>query len=84
MIDALLSKRLVPDVAIRFGIRNLLKQRIKEDIAHDENEVQTLTDKFLAKSKTYPIAVNTLDANEQHYEVPTDFYQYVLGEHKKI
>jgi cyclopropane-fatty-acyl-phospholipid synthase len=83
MIDSLLAQRLIPDVAIRYGIRNLLKQRIKDDIAKDENEIKTMTDKFLEKSKTYPIAVNTVDANEQHYEVPTDFYQYVLGAYKK-
>jgi cyclopropane-fatty-acyl-phospholipid synthase len=30
-----------------------------------------------------PIAVHTVDANEQHYEVPTSFFQLVLGRHLK-
>ncbi|MGZ3753258.1 MAG: SAM-dependent methyltransferase, partial [Mucilaginibacter sp.] len=30
-----------------------------------------------------PIAVNTADANQQHYEVPTQFYQYCLGKNLK-
>ncbi|KAG0625134.1 hypothetical protein M758_2G030300 [Ceratodon purpureus] len=30
-----------------------------------------------------PIAVNTEDANAQHYEVPTEFYQLVLGKRLK-
>jgi cyclopropane-fatty-acyl-phospholipid synthase len=27
--------------------------------------------------------VNTIDANEKRYEVPTEFYQYCLGKHLK-
>ena len=33
--------------------------------------------------KNSPIAVNTADANAQHYEVPADFFQLVLGKHLK-
>ena len=33
--------------------------------------------------KASPIAVNTADANTQHYEVPTEFYTYCLGKHLK-
>ncbi|GIS41353.1 MAG: hypothetical protein Ct9H90mP13_11990 [Pseudomonadota bacterium] len=29
--------------------------------------------------KTGPIAENTIDANEQHYEVPGDYFKAVLG-----
>ena len=31
MLDNLLAKNLLPDVAIRYGIRRLLKQRLKEE-----------------------------------------------------
>ena len=30
-----------------------------------------------------PIAINTQDSKEQHYEVPTAFYQRVLGPNLK-
>ncbi len=30
-----------------------------------------------------PIAIETKKANEQHYEVPTEYYEYVLGPRKK-
>ena len=30
-----------------------------------------------------PVAIETAAANEQHYEVPTEFYQRVLGKHLK-
>ena len=33
--------------------------------------------------KASPIAVNTDDANEQHYEVPARFYEVVLGKYSK-
>ena len=30
-----------------------------------------------------PLAINTTDANEQHYEVPTEFYKLCLGKRLK-
>lgn len=36
-----------------------------------------------AALKQMPIAVHTEDANAQHYEVPTSFYQLVLGKRLK-
>jgi hypothetical protein len=38
---------------------------------------------FVKQLKTMPIAINTGDANEQHYEVDTDFYDLCLGKNKK-
>jgi cyclopropane-fatty-acyl-phospholipid synthase len=38
---------------------------------------------LLDELKSSPIAVNTTDANEQHYEVPTEFYRMVMGKHLK-
>jgi cyclopropane-fatty-acyl-phospholipid synthase len=37
----------------------------------------------IAELKQSPIAVQTRDANEQHYEVPTRFYQLCLGRRLK-
>lgn len=80
MIETLLAKQLIPDLVIRWGIRNLLKQRLKE-IVPLESESEQL--KFIEKIYQGPIAVNTRDANDQHYEVPTEFYLKVLGKHLK-
>lgn len=79
----MLEKNILPDPIVRFGIRNLLKQRIKEDIGEDQEKKAFNKNQFIRKQSSFPIAVNTVDANEQHYEVPTDFYQYVLGKNKK-
>jgi cyclopropane-fatty-acyl-phospholipid synthase len=72
MIDALLEKNLLPDFAIRTGIRRLLAQRLKDEAGYDAAA-------YVADLKTRGIAEQTAAANEQHYEVPTSFYQYCLG-----
>jgi cyclopropane-fatty-acyl-phospholipid synthase len=81
--DSLLEKNNIPDFLIRQNIRKLLTQRLKDEDrgnveANQEKIMQLITD-----LKNSPIAVNTVDANEQHYEVPTQFYQYCLGKHLK-
>jgi cyclopropane-fatty-acyl-phospholipid synthase len=38
---------------------------------------------FVRELKSMPIAVKTREANEQHYEVPTEFFKYVLGPRMK-
>ena len=76
MISRLLEKNLVPDPLIRFGIRRLLRQRLRE-IEHPSPEAQVAA--FAAELRSLPIAVNTAESKEQHYEVPTLFYQRSLG-----
>lgn len=75
MIDTLLEKDLLPDPLLRFGIRRLLAQRLREEGARDGNA----TAAFATELAQWPIAVNTDASRAQHYEVPTEFYQAVLG-----
>jgi len=77
MIDTLLEKNLLPDAAIRLGIRRLLAQRIREETARYDALA------YVADLKTRPLAEQTAAANEQHYEVPTAFYQLCLGKRLK-
>jgi len=37
----------------------------------------------MVKDSTSPIAIETESANQQHYELPPDFFETVLGEMKK-
>lgn len=83
MIHTLLEKNLLPDSLIRFGIRRLLKQRLKEEDMGNLEIQQHRLMSFIGELKQSPIAVHTLAANEQHYEVPTEFYRLVLGKHLK-
>ena len=82
-IDNLLTKNILPDTLIRYGIRNLLRQRLnsvrKNSVEEQQNHFMELV-KYLNEN---PIAVNTKDANEQHYEVPTEFFKKVLGRYLK-
>jgi cyclopropane-fatty-acyl-phospholipid synthase len=82
-IDNLLTKDILPDRVIRFGIRNLLKQRLNSEKKNNASEQQRHLMALVNYLNENPIAVNTADANEQHYEVPTEFYKMVLGKHLK-
>jgi cyclopropane-fatty-acyl-phospholipid synthase len=79
----LLDRGLLPDWIIRFGIRRLLRSRIREE-RRDGLEVQhrSVMD-WVERLRRSPIAVDTQAANEQHYEVPAAFYERVLGHRLK-
>ncbi len=81
-IDNLLEKNIVPDSFIRVGIQQLLRQRQKESQRATISDPQYLQN-YIDSLKASPIAVETDKANEQHYEVPTEFYLRVLGKHLK-
>ena len=74
---------LVPDAAVRAGIRRLLRQRLEEIRADDCEAASALTEAFVASMVQAPVALLPEKANEQHYEVPADFYAIALGQHRK-
>jgi cyclopropane-fatty-acyl-phospholipid synthase len=74
---------LVPDWAIRYGIRRLLKQRLREERAHTSEAQQARKNQLIAQLRQSPLAIDTDKANEQHYEVPAQFFEYVLGPNRK-
>ena len=78
-----LERGLVPDWLIRLGIRRLLAARLREE-SHGGPEAQAeRLMHFLGQLRRGPIAIRTDAANAQHYEVPSEFYRYVLGPHMK-
>lgn len=81
--DKLLEQDKLPDSLIRIGIRKLLRRRLKDEKLPNTELQQEHLMNLIAELKDSPIAVNTPDANAQHYEVPTEFYQYCLGKHLK-
>ena len=81
--NSLLEKDKLPDWALRIGIRKLLMQRLDDETKATPELQQEHLMQLIDELKNSPIAVNTDDANEQHYEVPTQFYQYCLGKHLK-
>jgi len=83
MITRLLERNLLPDPLIRFGIRRLLAQRLRDEGKGNPEAQQAHLQQFVERLRVSPIAVHTADANEQHYEVPTEFFKLVLGRNMK-
>lgn len=79
----LLEKNLLPDPIIRNGIRRLLRQRLRDEDKGSPEVQQEHLMKLIEKLKSAPIAINTNEANAQHYEVPAEFFLLVLGKYKK-
>jgi cyclopropane-fatty-acyl-phospholipid synthase len=83
-VDTLIRKNLLPDFLIRWGIRRLLRERLREEGRWETLvERQQRLSRMVQFLKTQPIAVETPAANAQHYEVPTEFYQLALGQRLK-
>jgi cyclopropane-fatty-acyl-phospholipid synthase len=79
----LLERDLVPDFLIRRRIRSLLAARLREEDQGDPERQQKRLMDFIGTLAQSPVAIETAAANEQHYEVPTEFYTRVLGPHLK-
>jgi len=82
-MDTLLERDLIPDTLIRFGIRRLLASRLRDESCPSEEELHLREARFAAELRSMPVAINTRDSREQHYEVPTAFFQKVLGPRMK-
>eukprot|EP00892_Ulva_mutabilis_P005751 jgi/Ulvmu1/3548/UM166_0002.1 len=78
----LIEMGFVPDFVTRIGIRHLLSIRLK-DAAVPTELLQRRKMDFVNELKTMPIAVLAEKANEQHYELPTEYFDKVLGKWKK-
>jgi cyclopropane-fatty-acyl-phospholipid synthase len=74
---------LVPDAVIRQGIRRLCTQRLREIATDDCEAAANLTECFVRSMDAAEIAPVPHRANEQHYEVPAEFFALVLGPHRK-
>lgn len=74
---------LIPDYFIRLGIRIRLSDHLAL-LKQEEVEVDHATKMNIVKELgDMPTAINTDEANEQHYEVPAAFYDLSLGPRKK-
>ncbi|MGA0264824.1 MAG: SAM-dependent methyltransferase [Lysobacterales bacterium] len=74
---------LVPDSVIRAAIRRLNRQRLEEVHAADPERSSQDLAAFVAHMDRSPVALVPELANEQHYEVPAQFFGHVMGIHRK-
>lgn len=77
------ERGIVPDGIARAGIRRLLRARLAEIGAGDPAESAERTEAFVGAMRAAPIALLPHLANEQHYELPCEFFGHVLGRHRK-
>jgi cyclopropane-fatty-acyl-phospholipid synthase len=82
LLDLAESGRL-PDRFIRFGIGLLNRQRLREEHRGGIEALREHQREFITMLHKSPIAVLTEAANEQHYEVPPEFFQLALGRNRK-
>ena len=67
----------IPDALIKIAARYISNRRLIEQ-SDDENK-----DKIISVLSRGVVAEKTHNANEQHYEVPPEFFNYVLGTNLK-
>ena len=82
LID-LCERGLVPDFLTRYGIRKLCEQRLRDEHDGDLDRADARFRTLLSELRSSPIAIETAAANEQHYEVPTRFFELCLGKRLK-
>ncbi|EIT69273.1 MULTISPECIES: SAM-dependent methyltransferase [Hydrocarboniphaga] len=75
----LCERGLIPDTLTRLGMRQLMRRRLSDEAAHDGELRSRRFNEFLSELRASPIAINTQDANTQHYEVPAEFFHLHLG-----
>ena len=86
MISSLIhlaEKGILPDFLIRIGIRQLSKVRLDFAKNSSPGQIEKSHQEWINKMKESPIALVPEKANEQHYEVPPEFFEVVLGSNLK-
>lgn len=78
-VEKLLERNLVPDWLLRIGIRRLLAERLVGEAGANVEEDMRRKVAMVDELSESAIAIEQEKANEQHYEVPTEFFLKVLG-----
>jgi cyclopropane-fatty-acyl-phospholipid synthase len=79
----ILAKGIIPDALIRIGIRQRLAATLLpfEKLNCEQRQAKVM--QHVAELRSSPVAISTDEANEQHYELPTRFFERVLGKNMK-
>ena len=71
----------IPDSVIRFGVRRLLENRRRQINSMQGGDRGN--EAFVEMMNRSPIAILPEVANQQHYELPAEFFEIVLGRYRK-
>ena len=74
---------LIPDFILRFAMRSQIDNDISRFKLLSSEELIHQKLNFVRELKAMGIAIEQKKANDQHYEVPDEFYQLVLGPYLK-
>lgn len=77
------ERGLVPDLVTRTAIRGLCRRRLCSVRHGQAGEIAAAQAVFVESMRGAPIAPLPHKANEQHYEVPPEFFAAVLGARRK-
>lgn len=69
----------LPDLLIRAGMRHVITTRLRNELAVHPSRREA----FWREAWAGPIALSPERANEQHYEIPPEFFDLVLGPRRK-
>ena len=79
----LAEKGFLPDLLIRLGIKRLCGQRLSEANTLGLEALENSHQQWIDLLTESPVAIVPEKANEQHYEVPPQFFELVLGANLK-
>jgi len=71
----------IPDPLLRYGIRRLLRQRLRQEASFSSETQQAQLSALIAQLKASPIAISAPQTNGQQYDPPARFFEYCLGRH---
>ena len=83
VLTDLADRAILPDRLIRMGIRRLDRKRLNQEKRSSPALQEKAKLEFVEMLNGSPIAVETHKANEQHYELPPEFFEKVLGKRLK-
>ena len=75
----LAERRLLPDPVIRFGMRRMLQDRLDQETENAGGDFDHALDRFAERHRQSVVTIETHRANEQHYEVPAEFFSWCLA-----
>jgi cyclopropane-fatty-acyl-phospholipid synthase len=83
LVDAVVDRGLLPDPLLRRVVRGLLRRRLAGLRRGGVEARQERKRQLLSTLRSSPVALSAEEANEQHYEVPTELFELMLGPHLK-
>lgn len=81
--DAVVDRELLADPVLRAVIRRRVAARLRRARRGTVAERASARSALLDERATGPVTRHVREANDQHYEVPTDFYELLLGPNLK-